>query len=246
MEVSLEKMKHHCKMWIQRQQELWYILDYQLLECRNIWQAERFKPVSARTSKKRKINRRNKRKSYLKSCLNTTELEQILCSSNSSAANNQEGVVDLKASYDIGWQRKGIGRAYNSRSGHRVLIGTESEKIFSYGTQTSYCKQCEVNKVTGQVNEHDCRMNWGGSSKAMESNLSDDMLVADTTESRISTIIIDEDSTSMAKKICVTWGNKRELHKSCQKSHGKWFLCFTEKHHIHSSKVISYLQKGFL
>ena len=126
-------------------------------------------------------------------------MEQTLCSSNISAANNQEGVVDLKASYDLGWQRKGIGRAYISRSGHGVLTGTESEKIFSY------CKQCEVNKVTGQVNEHDCRMNWGGSSKAMESKLSVDMLVAGTTESRISTIIIDEDSTTMAKEICVTW-----------------------------------------
>ena len=48
-------------------------------------------------------------------------------------------------------------------------------------------------------------MNWGGSSKAMESKLSVDMLVAGTTESRISTIIIDEDSTTMAKEICVTW-----------------------------------------
>ena len=106
----------------------------------------------------------------------------------------------MKASDDMGWQRKGSCRAYNSRSGHGVLIGTESEKILSYGTRISNCKQCEVNKLTGPVKEHDCRMNWGGSSKAMESDLAVDMLVSGTTEKAcISTIIMDEDSTTMAK-----------------------------------------------
>ena len=47
---------------------------------------------------------------------------------NSSAA-TKEGVVDLKVSYDMGWERKGNGRAYNSRSGHSVLIGAKNEKI---------------------------------------------------------------------------------------------------------------------
>ena len=54
-----------------------------------------------------------------KSCQYTTELEQNLCSLNSSAG-SKEGAVDLKASYDMGWQRKSSGRAYNSRSEHRV------------------------------------------------------------------------------------------------------------------------------
>ena len=80
------------------------------------------------------------------------------------------------------------------------MIGTESEKILSYGTQISNCKQCEVNKVTDWVKEHDCRMNWGGISKAMESDLAVDMLVSGTTEKAcISTIIMDEDSTTIAK-----------------------------------------------
>ena len=37
--------------------------------------------------------------------------------------------------------------------------------------------QCEMNKITGQMKEHDCGMNWRGSSKAMESDLAVDMLV---------------------------------------------------------------------
>ena len=43
-------------------------------------------------------------------------------------------------------------------------------------------EQCEVNKVTGRVKEHDCRMNWGGSSKTVESDFENDMLVSGTTE----------------------------------------------------------------
>ena len=57
-----------------------------------------------------------------------------------------------------------------------------------------------MNKVTGRVKEHDCRINWAGSSKAMERNLAVDTLVSGTTEkTRISTIIMDEDSATMAK-----------------------------------------------
>ena len=48
-------------------------------------------------------------------------------------------------------------------------------------SNVSNSKQCEVNKVTGRVKEHDCRMNWGGSSKAVESDWAVDMLVSGTT-----------------------------------------------------------------
>ena len=157
-------------------------------------------PASARTLKKREREIEvTIEKAAKKSCLDATELEQNLCRLNSIAA-NKEGVVDWKASDDMDWQKKGSGRAYNNRSGHGDLIGTESEKFLSYGTRISNCKQCKVNKVTGRVKKHDCRMNWGGSSKAMESDLAVDMLVSGTTEKAcISTIIMDEDSTKMEK-----------------------------------------------
>ena len=88
----------------------------------------------------------------------------------------------------------------NHFNGFPGLPWTESEKILSYGTPISNCKQCKVNKVTGRVKEHDCRMNWGGSSKAMEGDLAVDLLVSGNTEkARISTIIMDEDSITMAK-----------------------------------------------
>ena len=201
-------------------------------------------PVSARTLKKRerKIGVTIE-KVAKKSCLDATELEQNLCSLNSSAANT-EGLVDLKASYDMGWQRKGSGRAYKSRSGHGVLTGTESEKILSYGTGISNCKQCEVNKVTGRVKEHDCRMNWGGTSKAMESYLAVDMLVSGTKEkARISTVIMDEDLTTMPKiKKAVPYEVTKESDVNhAKKTVGNDLYALQKKHHIISSKVISYL-----
>ena len=137
---------------------------------------------------------------------NATELEQNLCSLNSSAA-NEEGIVDWKLVMTWVAKRKGSGRAYNSKSGHGVLTGIESENILSYETRISNCEQCEVHKVTSQVKEHDCMINWGGSSEAMASDLAVEMLVSGTTQkARISTIVMDEDSTTMAKikKICVT------------------------------------------
>ena len=91
-------------------------------------------PVSVKTLKKKEKEIRVTRGKFAKtSCLYANELEENLCSLNSSAA-NKEGVVDLKASYDTGRQGKGSGRAYNSRSGHGIFIGIESEKILVYGT----------------------------------------------------------------------------------------------------------------
>ena len=73
--------------------------------------------ISAKTLQKRKraIGVRIE-KVAKKFCLDATELEHNLCSLSSSAA-YKEGIVDLKVSYGMGWQRKGSGREYNSRSG---------------------------------------------------------------------------------------------------------------------------------
>ena len=104
--------------------------------------------------------------------------------------------VNLTASFDMGWQCKGSGKSYNSKSGHAVLIGQKSGKILNYATRIGNCRQCEVNKSV----PHDCRMNWGGSSKAMESDTAVGLLNStQSPEYRVTTIINDEDSTTMAR-----------------------------------------------
>ena len=70
--------------------------------------------------------------------LDAADLEQNLCIWKSYAV-NKEGIVDLKANYDIGWQIKGSERTCNSRSEHVILLGTENEKVLSYGTRISNC-----------------------------------------------------------------------------------------------------------
>ena len=100
----------------------------------------------------------------------------------------------------MGWQKRSSGRAYNSRSGHGALIGKESGKVLDYGSRISNCKQCEVNESAKIDKTHSCRMNWGGSSKAMESDLAVELLNKSKTEHHhVSTLICDEDATTMAK-----------------------------------------------
>ena len=84
-------------------------------------------PVSTRTLKKMEREIAIEKVAET-SCLDATELEQNLCTLNNSAT-NKEDVIYLKASSDLCWYKKGSGRTYNSKSGHGVLIGTESEKI---------------------------------------------------------------------------------------------------------------------
>ena len=87
-----------------------------------------------------------------------------------------EGPIGVTASYDMGWQRRSSGRAYNSRSGHVILVGEITGKVIGYGSRIANCKQCEVNTAKGTNKEHDCRINWDGSAKAMEADLAVELL----------------------------------------------------------------------
>ena len=88
-------------------------------------------------------------------------------SCNKGLEEEKQLAYDLVASFDAGWQSRGSGRSYNSKSGHAVLIGGKSGKIISYGSRIRNCKQCSVNPKK----KHDCRKNWDGSAKSMEGDL---------------------------------------------------------------------------
>lgn len=53
------------------------------------------------------------------------------------------------------------------------MIGTKSGKVIGYSTRNKRCAVCEAVSRAGQakVRSHDCRLNWSGSSKAMEPNM---------------------------------------------------------------------------
>ena len=128
-------------------------------------------------------------------CKNALELETFL-----SWSECQEGPVDITASYDMGWQKRSSGRAYNSKSGVGVLVGKESGKLLGYSSRISNCKQCEVNDAKNIRKAHDCRFNWHGSSKAMEGDVAVELVKdCESEKCRITTIIGDDDATTISK-----------------------------------------------
>ena len=149
-------------------------------------------PVDVKTTKRREreIGPQIERQAQ-DSCRKSLEEEIQL-----TPPGDEDSLVNLTASFDMGWQCKGSGKSYNSKSGHAALIGKNNGKIVNYTTRITNCKQCEVNKDV----PHDCRMNWGGSSKAMEGDAAVDLLNRTKSSSyQVSTIINDEDSTTMAR-----------------------------------------------
>ena len=53
------------------------------------------------------------------------------------------------------------------------MIGVKSGKVIGHSTRNKRCAICEAASRTGQakVRCHDCRLNWSGSSKAMEPDM---------------------------------------------------------------------------
>ena len=144
----------------------------------------------------------------------------------------------------MGWQCKGSGKSYNSKSGHAVLIGKNTGKILNFATRITNCMQCDKDKSI----PHDCRMNWGGSSKAMEGDAAVELLQKTKSPTyRISTIINDEDSTTMSK---ISSEIEHEVEKNCDINHckkgiGNALYQLKPKHKVLSTTVIRYIQKCF-
>jgi hypothetical protein len=80
-----------------------------------------------------------------------------------------DGRVPLAVSTDMGWQKKGSGRSYNSNSGHNCALGCRTQKVLDYVVLAKLCSTCETAKrMTTPPRFHDCVANYSGSSKAME------------------------------------------------------------------------------
>ncbi|VDI04208.1 Hypothetical predicted protein [Mytilus galloprovincialis] len=71
---------------------------------------------------------------------------------------------NVEASFDGSWQKRGSGWNYNSN--------TESGKVLSFELRSKACKTCEYHQSRKEtVPDHDCHLNWHGSSKAMEADM---------------------------------------------------------------------------
>lgn len=92
------------------------------------------------------------------------------------------------------------------------MIGLTTKKVVGFSVMNKTCKKCDVEAKTDKiVTDHDCRKNWGGSSKAMEPAMAVDILNNIKEKGHnIQKIIMDDDATTIAKI-------RREVDSSVEK-----------------------------
>ncbi|CAC5400870.1 unnamed protein product [Mytilus coruscus] len=111
----------------------------------------------------------------------------------------QTGDDQLSVSVDAGWQKRGSGKAYDSLSEHCSMIGKYTCKITNYKVRSRSCRMCSSASSRNETAEdHDCKKNWDGSAKAMEQDMTVEM-VSECNEKgfKTGTVIGDDDSTTM-------------------------------------------------
>ena len=129
-------------------------------------------------------------------------------------------LVRIFASFDMGWTQRGNGRTYDSLNGYSALIGSQTGKILDYCTRNRKCKICDVGRRTGVVKEHDCRLNFYGSAKAMEADaavqLVTDSKILKDIQVEVGVFIGDNDSSCISAIQAVT---KHEVLKQSDMNH---------------------------
>ena len=77
--------------------------------------------------------------------------------------------VRIAASFDMGWSQRSNGYTYDSLNGYCCLLGLKTGKVLGYRCYYNRkCLQCDVDFKLKQKVDHDCRLTWHGTDKAME------------------------------------------------------------------------------
>ncbi|XP_071580217.1 uncharacterized protein [Temnothorax nylanderi] len=110
-------------------------------------------------------------------------------------------IVNIIVSYDTGWSKRGNGRSYNNLNSYSTIIGFLSGKILDYATRNRKCRKCEIGH---KKEDHDCRMNFQGSAKAMEADAGVQLInhskVLQEVDLQVRVVVGDEDSFMIAAK----------------------------------------------
>ena len=111
---------------------------------------------------------------------------------------DENGLIGLPVSYDMGWQKRGKG--HNSLTGQGTAMGLSTGNVLSYATRNKACRVCShAKKQNTQPREHDCRKNHAGSSKAMEPSVACQLWnEAPKQNVKFSTFVGDDDTTTQA------------------------------------------------
>ncbi len=147
---------------------------------------------------------------------------------------DSDEVPECQFKYDMGWQKRGSGRAYDSSSGVGTLMGNLTGKIVAYNIRSKVCRICQHHSdSTPPV--HDCQKNWVGSSKAMEADVAAEVVkkVQDSGV-KVGTMIMDDDTTTISRI-------RKELGANIK----KWSdLNHTKKHLGNSLYALAKLHTG--
>ena len=112
-------------------------------------------------------------------------------------------MLPIVASYDMGWNKRSMGRVYNPLSGHEFLIGCRSGNVISFGVRSKKCVKCSRYKRLGtSPNVHRCTINHEGSSGSMEAKLALELTTNMFNDKKgkvfLNEIVSDDDSTMRA------------------------------------------------
>lgn len=148
----------------------------------------------------------------------------------------------------MGWSTRGTGRDYDSLTGSAALIGFFTKKVLSYTSKNRKCQKCDRGHDSS---DHDCRLNFEGSAKAMESSaaahLATENSIFDRCRVQLGIMIGDNDSSALGS---VRATSQHEVIKHSDKNHTSKGvvneLYKIKKNHKELTPVaIKYLQRCF-
>ncbi|CAC5393417.1 unnamed protein product [Mytilus coruscus] len=128
-------------------------------------------------------------------------LEEEKKASERLSVSNSGDNVPVSVKYDMGWQKRGSGRKYNSKSGVGSMIGHLTGKLIDLDLRSTDCRFCSYWEGKGKEQPlHNCTRNWYGTSKAMEPDVG--VSLVQNIEKKgctLANVIIDDDTTTIAR-----------------------------------------------
>ena len=161
---------------------------------------------------------------------------------------SEETIVRIAATYDMGWPTRGTGCEYDSLPGAAAMIGFFSKKVLSYTAKNRKCRLCDLGH---DPKDHDCRQNFYGSAKAMESaaatELANQNPIFEACKVELGVMIGDNDSSSIS---AIRAGSNHEVIKHSDKNHTSKGVTnelykIKKDHKELTSNSIKYLQRCF-
>ncbi|XP_046746391.1 uncharacterized protein LOC124411343 [Diprion similis] len=177
------------------------------------------------------------------------KLQRIAASELLQKKDTLGNIVNIIISYDMGWSKRGNGRSYDSLNGYATIIGFLSKKILDFTTCNRKCSKCDKGH---NKNEHDCRLNFQGSAKAMEAYAGVELItkseVLKEVGLNVRAVIGDEDISIIA---AVRTVSDKFIHKLADKNHlvkhftNEWYGLAKKFNQLNKKGAISHLKKCF-